>query len=311
MASVLLDPLLPKLQQTKATAGRAAALLRSAFPIEHAKTSDTNIGVQISRRDVPTYVLPNSGAQPWELLPMKAAAMAQYPNFFNNSCMFFGSINRDVTNGVPFCLLRPTRLAIDLAKVTRNLGIVDGFSVVQKRHKLSPHDFVWTSDQPEPQDMYDIALFKHRYLRLQLRTDMFSPQPLPSHDTSRPAQPPLPLAAQLAPAFGLLPLSVKNISRASRPVLMYPKQLEVARSRTASGVFICYHHELGIITDSQAEHYDVPALVAAHVGLPLSMVTQIRGALVAKARAEAGKPLRHVTQLKVSTGIATVTITGE
>jgi hypothetical protein len=60
-----------------------------------------------------------------------------------------------------------------------------------------------------------------------------------------------------------------------------------------------YHHELGLITDAQAEQYDVPALAAAHLGLPLGMVVQIRGALRRKAAQEAGQPLRHVTPLKV------------
>ncbi|GFR53255.1 hypothetical protein Agub_g16032 [Astrephomene gubernaculifera] len=292
MAAPLLDPLLAKMQQTKLTAARAAGVLRAAFPAERA--TENNIAVQLPRRDVPTYVLPNNKAQPWELLPMKAAAMAEYPNFFNNSCTFFGSMKRDIVNGLPFCLLRPSRLAIDLSKVVRNLGIVDGFEVVQRRRKLGQHDFVWTSDQPEPDHIYDVALFKQRLIRLHLRTDLYSL----NATSGSCAATPLPPSAQLAPAFGLLPLSVKNVSKASQPVLMYPRQLEQARERLPAGVFVCYHHELGLITDAVAELYDVPALVAAHVGLPLSQVVQIRGALRLKAKEEAGRPLRQVTPLK-------------
>ncbi|GIL90562.1 hypothetical protein Vretimale_17521 [Volvox reticuliferus] len=300
MAAPLLDPLVSKFHQTTTTLRRAAGILRSAFPAE--QLSGTDLAVHLPRSDVPTYVLPNQRAQPWELLPMKAAAMAEYPNFFNYSCVFFGSLKRDVLNGLPFCLVRPTHLTIDLAKVVRNLGIVDGFEIVQRRDRLRPHDFVWTSDQPEPEDMYDVALFPHRRIRLHLRTDMFSLRPNPGSGSrsesgsGSPAQ--LPLSMQLAPALGLLPFSTKNISKASQPVLMYPKQLVAARQRLPSGIFICYHHELGLITDAMAEQYDVPALVAAHVSLPMSHVAQIRGALRLKAAEEAGKPLHHVTKLK-------------
>lgn len=46
-----------------------------------------------------------------------------------------------------------------------------------------------------------------------------------------------------------------------------------------SGIFLMYHHSLGIITDAQALLYDVPGLVIAHLGLPHSHATQISGAL--------------------------------
>lgn len=43
----------------------------------------------------------------------------------------------------------------------------------------------------------------------------------------------------------------------------------------------------------------MPGLVLAHVGLPVSMVAQIRGALRDKAAADRAIPLDQVTQLKV------------
>ena len=43
-----------------------------------------------------------------------------------------------------------------------------------------------------------------------------------------------------------LPLSVTNISRASRPVLMTPEELRSERLRYASGIFIAYHHEVSV-----------------------------------------------------------------
>jgi hypothetical protein len=116
--SPLVNPFIQSLRQTTATAGRAAELLRKALPgSAGTQGHGGDLSVQLPRRETPTYVLANQRPQPWELLPMKAAAMAQYPNFFNNSAVFFGSLNRDVTNNVPFCLIRPSRLAIDLAKV--------------------------------------------------------------------------------------------------------------------------------------------------------------------------------------------------
>lgn len=182
--------------------------------------------------------------------------------------------------------------------MVRNLGIVDGFEVVQRRSRLGAHDFVWLPEQQpqEPEHLYDTSLFRQRLIRLHLRTDLFSRLPgAPGSGAGGPQ----PASAQLAPAVGLLPLSVKNISKASQPVLMYPRQLEEAAARLPAGVFMCYHPQLGLITDAMAQQYDVPALVAAHVGLPLSQAAAIRGALRVKAAEEAGKELRHVTQLKV------------
>ncbi len=189
----------------------------------------------------------------------------------------------------------------------RNLGIVDGFDVVQRRGKLRPSDFVWqSSEQPEPSHLYDTSLFKHRLIRLRLRTDLFSPQPsgglvsgeyraLQRFSARAEASAPPPLA----PVPGLLPLSTRNISRASQPVLMHPQQLEAARQRLPAGVLVCYHPELGLTTDAAAELQDVPLLVAAHVELPLGLAVAIRGALRAKAREQAGTPLRHMRKLKV------------
>ena len=452
MASAIVDALVPRLRQTTATAGKAAAVLRAAFPdaspspSTSSRRSSDAIEVWLPRKKAPTYVLANQQVQPWELLPMKSAAMAQYPNFFNNSCVFFGSIKRDVVGGLQHCLVRPTKLAIDLAKVTRNLGIIEGFEVVQKHQRLGEHDFVWQRGV-EPQDVRDVKLFKHALLKLHLRSDLYS---LRAQDAyRRPAASAAAASATgavedeghaaeatssrmdtdahglvaeatdrsagsaastssdphdqatvrrprrmgLATVHGQLPLSVKNISKASQPVMMYPSQLHELRQRLPSGVwppcsstarpltmhmpiashasnapdswqaidptilkalarmhmphhehypstmhatcsrhlscrhppppsrrvcmppcaplprmapspspagiFIMYHHELGLITDAQAEQYDVPALAAAHLGLPLGMVVQIRGAMRRKAAQESGRPLRHVTPLKV------------
>ena len=41
-----------------------------------------------------------------------------------------------------------------------------------------------------------------------------------------------------------LPLSVTNVSRASRPVLMTPEELRVERQAHASGIFVAYHHQV-------------------------------------------------------------------
>lgn len=58
-----------------------------------------------------------------------------------------------------------------------------------------------------------------------------------------------------------------------------------------AGIFIMYHHSLGIITDAQALLYDVPALVVAHLGLPHSHATQISGALRLRYMREKAKEL--------------------
>lgn len=41
-----------------------------------------------------------------------------------------------------------------------------------------------------------------------------------------------------------LPLSVTNVSRASRPVFMSPREVRDERTRYASGIFVAYHHQV-------------------------------------------------------------------
>ena len=64
------------------------------------------------------YLMPSNNSQQWGLLPMKAAAYGHYPNIFNASCGFFGSINRDLKLGRPCSIIRVTKLALDMAKVS-------------------------------------------------------------------------------------------------------------------------------------------------------------------------------------------------
>ena len=87
--------------------------------------------------------------------------------------------------------------------------------------------------------------------------------------------PSAPLAQVPQHTFAALPLSVRNVSKASQPVFADLAQLRALRERLPSGVFIMYHHQLGLITDATAEHYGVPGLVLAHVGLPYSHVAQV------------------------------------
>ena len=57
--------------------------------------------------------------------------------------------------------------------------------------------------------------------------------------------------------------------------------------------------QLGITTDAVMELLGIPGLVLAHVGLPLSHVTQIHSAMKQKLAQEQGLGLDQATPLKV------------
>lgn len=112
MAAPLLHQHLQKHLQTTLHADKALKILKHAFPGSGLNISANNLAVPLPHKDIPTYLLTNNKAQPWELLPTKAAALEQYPNFFNAACMFFGSINRDLVNRVPLCVVPPTKVRV-------------------------------------------------------------------------------------------------------------------------------------------------------------------------------------------------------
>jgi hypothetical protein len=84
-----------------------------------AQSSKNTTPVVLPRKSQPVYVLGSSSRnnEPSGLLPMKAAAYKQYPNLFNASCGFFGSIGRDLQRGKPCSIVRVSKVALDLAKV--------------------------------------------------------------------------------------------------------------------------------------------------------------------------------------------------
>lgn len=72
--------------------------------------ANNTVPVMLPRRGHPLYLLPSRRGQPWGLLPMKAAAYAEYPNIFNNACTLFSSINRDVKLGRPSSIVRVSKV---------------------------------------------------------------------------------------------------------------------------------------------------------------------------------------------------------
>ena len=248
------------------------------------------------RKHQPLHLQPSGRPQPWELLPTRAAAYQRYPNVFNSTCMFFGSISRDLSRRLPASLVRPTKVGLDLAKMMRNLGIISSFEIFQRVEQCRDEDFLWPKDL-EPGSLTELALYKHRYLKLNLRWDQHRPlwqAPGTELQQAAAAAATGGAASRTLPqhhTFDHLPLSVKNLSRASHPVFLTPDQLREQRAVRPAGIIVMFHHEMGLITDATAEHYDVPALAVAHLGLPYGHVVQISGALRQKHLAEAGLPL--------------------
>lgn len=61
-------------------------------------------------RKLPLHVIANNKPQPWQLLPMRAAALKQYPDFFGQSALFFASLNGAVHKGAATQLVRPSKV---------------------------------------------------------------------------------------------------------------------------------------------------------------------------------------------------------
>jgi hypothetical protein len=61
-------------------------------------------------RKLPCHVLANDKPQPWQLLPMRAAALKQYPDFFGQSTLFFSSLYGAVQKGAAKQLLRASKV---------------------------------------------------------------------------------------------------------------------------------------------------------------------------------------------------------
>lgn len=99
-----------------------------------------------------------------------------------------------------------------------------------------------------------------------------------------------------------LPLSVVNISRPSQPVYLTPNVIKQELQRYPSGIFVMYHHQLGITTDAALGLVREPGLVMAHVGLPYSHVAQVQASLKQRLQEqqERGQAPEHALVLKVS-----------
>ena len=262
------------------------------------------------RRKQPTYLF-NSNEQPVDLLPMKVraadalpcntrsflslfiqvAAFREYPNFFNVSCNFFNSIGRDQQCRRPQSVIRVTSTSLDLAKVLRNLGIISSFQIGQKTNHLSSEEYIWQPED-EPAHAAELKVYKQKFLRLDLRWELYKPiWQLASHSSSLSSTP-------LAIPGEHLPLSIKNISKASRPVLMMPAQMSQAKERHPSGIFIAYNDKVGITTCAFLEQLQLPGLVMAHLGLPFSHAAQIKAAARHKISSESSLALELMVKLK-------------
>ncbi|KAL6755464.1 hypothetical protein V8C86DRAFT_2677328 [Haematococcus lacustris] len=284
------------------TATKALELLRYAFPTTSgappdsmgqlaALSSPNTLLVPRGNRSnlkPPLHVMDAGFPHPWELLPMRAAALQQYPNFFAQSTMFFGSIQTAVTNRLEQQIVRPSKLGLDLAKLLRNLGILRSFEVVQRLTDCRAKDYVWPAGQ-EPAHYSELALYPYAYLKLGIRWDAHRPI------WEAPDAPVTHLALHTSDP---LPLAVRNLSRVNFPQLVTPEDLDKQARVLPCGVFVLWHHQLGLTLDVLAQHYGISCLALAHLSLPPSQVAQIRAALRSKAAGEAGLPLNQTLPLQ-------------
>lgn len=152
---------------------------------------------------------------------------------------------------------------------------------------------VWQPEN-EPSHAAELKIFKYKFLRLELRWELFRPiwQLSPSDSPSSLSSTPLVIPGEH------LPLSVKNISKASRPVFMAPLEMSNEKARHSSGIFIAYNDKVGITTCAFLEQLQLPGFVLAHLGLPFSHVAQIQAAARHRIASEASVPLDLMIKLK-------------
>lgn len=126
-------------------------------------------------------------------------------------------------------------------------------------------------------------------------TDSHRAGPFPAaaaaHIAPRPSWAPQ-LAGALLPAqlplsfFELTPSAVKILTKPSQPVFADVDALDAAAKCLPAGLFVLFHHQLGLVTDVQARLMGLHTLALAHLALPLSHVHQISGALRLKHQQE-------------------------
>lgn len=105
---LLRDCFLPRFHQHMP--GQHPQLQHLASDIAAQSTPGTLVVPNPRHSRLPRHVLANDRPQPWQLLPMRAAAMQQYPDFFGQSCQFFASIHTAVLKGAATQLLRPSKV---------------------------------------------------------------------------------------------------------------------------------------------------------------------------------------------------------
>ncbi|GFH27744.1 uncharacterized protein HaLaN_26118 [Haematococcus lacustris] len=70
-----------------------------------------------------------------------------------------------------------------------------------------------------------------------------------------------------------LPLAVRNLSRVNFPQLVTPEDLDQQARVLPCGVFVLWHHQLGLTLDVLAQHYGISCLALAHLSLPPAQVS--------------------------------------
>jgi hypothetical protein len=100
----------PKLELGLPNAGTPSPDLNPSAIAE--LSSEAMLAVPRSHGRLPLHVLGTGQPQPWELLPMRAAALARYPNFFGLACNFFGLLHSATLTSSPSRLIRPSRVSV-------------------------------------------------------------------------------------------------------------------------------------------------------------------------------------------------------
>jgi hypothetical protein len=88
--------------ESPSAAAREEALARR---IVEAGATSSSVIVPRRHNKLPYHLLPSSQPQPWELLPMRAAALSQYPNICAAACLFFSSLQSAVQHNQPVQLV--------------------------------------------------------------------------------------------------------------------------------------------------------------------------------------------------------------
>lgn len=204
-----------------------------------------------------------------------------YSNLFKNSCMFFGSVNRQVLIRAPHCTLPTTKIGLELTQILTNLGVFESYQIIHK-DKKTQRTKAWPSELL-PKNSSDLRDCPGTFIKINFATELFKLKHLSG----------VPFGVVPAHYYGRFPNKATNLSTVRHKKVLAVNEIASYRRHLAPGILFI-GTDRGLLIDAEAELMKVGGIVLGHVELPISIVAQVQGAVRAKHLQEAGQKLPHV-----------------